>query len=174
LESSELGLIDVTSRYLPEKKHDITVKTAGDLIEIGISHFPKYCDMSTHCQVTAAKTGDSTTAVAREQFCGHVSQATREHAITEVGFSMRSVPGLYNEEQNSLTLVSRVEAGSNTSTVTLRVVEGDEKESLKSETVKYGRESQGTRTRERLRWQEPAAYTKDRPVLPSGPTKARP
>jgi hypothetical protein len=42
----------------------------------------------------------------------------------------------------------RVEAGSNTSTVTLRVVRGDEKGSLKSEAVKYGRESQGTRTRE--------------------------
>jgi hypothetical protein len=41
-----------------------------------------------------------------------------------------------------------VEAGSNTSLVTLRVVGGDEKRSLKSETVKYGRESQGTRTRE--------------------------
>jgi hypothetical protein len=35
-----------------------------------------------------------------------------------------------------------VEAGSNTSTVTLRVVGGDEKRSLKCETVKYGRESQ--------------------------------
>jgi hypothetical protein len=34
---------------------------------------------------------------------------------------------------------ARVEAGSNTSTVTLRVVEGDEG-SLKCETVKYGRE----------------------------------
>jgi hypothetical protein len=44
-----------------------------------------------------------------------------------------------------------VEAGSNTSTVTLLVVGDDENESLKSETVKYGRESQGTRTRERLR-----------------------
>jgi hypothetical protein len=33
---------------------------------------------------------------------------------------------------------NRVEAGSNTSTVTLRVVGGNEKESLKSETVKYG------------------------------------
>jgi hypothetical protein len=41
---------------------------------------------------------------------------------------------------------SRVEAGSNTSTVTLRVVGGDEKGSLKSETVKYGRKSQGTTT----------------------------
>jgi hypothetical protein len=60
-----------------------------------------------------------------------------------------------------------VEAGSNTSTVTLGVVGGDEKGSLKSETVKYGHESQGTRTRERLRWQGPAAYTKDRPVLSS-------
>jgi hypothetical protein len=58
-----------------------------------------------------------------------------------------------------------VEAGSSTSTVTLRVVGGDEEGSLKSETVKYGRESQGTRTEERLRWQGPAAYTKDRPVL---------
>jgi hypothetical protein len=38
---------------------------------------------------------------------------------------------------------THVEAGSNTSTVTLRVVGGDEKGSLKSETVKYGHESQG-------------------------------
>jgi hypothetical protein len=48
--------------------------------------------------------------------------------------------------------ITRVEAGSNTSTVTLRVVGGDEKGSLKSETVIYGRESQGTHTREILRW----------------------
>jgi hypothetical protein len=39
--------------------------------------------------------------------------------------------------------------------------------SLKSETVKYGRDSQGTRTRERLRWEDPAVYIKDRPVLSS-------
>jgi hypothetical protein len=56
-----------------------------------------------------------------------------------------------------------VEAGSNTSTVTLRVVGGDEKGSLESETVKYSLEFQGTRTRKRLRWQGPAAYTEDRP-----------
>jgi hypothetical protein len=49
---------------------------------------------------------------------------------------------------DSCSTVTRVEAGSNTSTVTLRVVGGDEKGSLKSETVKYGRESQGARTRE--------------------------
>jgi hypothetical protein len=41
---------------------------------------------------------------------------------------------------------TRVEAGSNTSTVTLRVVRGDEKGSLESETGKYGHESYGTRT----------------------------
>jgi hypothetical protein len=60
-----------------------------------------------------------------------------------------------------------VEAGSNTSTVILRLVGGDEKRSLESETGKYGLKSQGTWTRERLRWQGPAAYTKDRPDLSS-------
>jgi hypothetical protein len=70
-------------------------------------------------------------------------------------------------ELNSFIRKSRVEAGSNTSTITLRVVGGDEKGSLESDTIKYGREIQGTRTRERLRWRGPAAYTKDRPVLSS-------
>jgi hypothetical protein len=60
-----------------------------------------------------------------------------------------------------------MEAGSNTSTVTLRVIRGNEKGSLKLETVKYGTEYQGIRTREILHWQGPAAYTKDRPVLSS-------
>jgi hypothetical protein len=66
-----------------------------------------------------------------------------------------------------------VEAGSNTSTVTSRAVGGDEKGSLKFETLKYGFEYQGTLTREGLRWQGPAAYTKDRPILLSekAPTK---
>jgi hypothetical protein len=50
----------------------------------------------------------------------------------------------YKIEYNKLT---RVEAESNTSTVTLRVVGGDKKGSLESETVKYGHESYGTRTR---------------------------
>jgi hypothetical protein len=48
--------------------------------------------------------------------------------------------------------------------VTLRVVGGDEKGSIKSETVKYGRKSQGTRTQEKP---AAAAYTKDIPVLSS-------
>jgi hypothetical protein len=44
-----------------------------------------------------------------------------------------------------------------------RVVGGDEEGSLKSETVKYGHESEGTQTQERLRWQGPAAYRKADP-----------
>jgi hypothetical protein len=56
-----------------------------------------------------------------------------------------------------------------TSTVTRRVVGGDEKGSLKSESVKYGHEYQGTRTRERLRWRGPSAYIKEtRPLVREG------
>jgi hypothetical protein len=40
-----------------------------------------------------------------------------------------------------------MEAASNTSTVTLRVVGGDEKGILESETVNYCHESYGTQTR---------------------------
>jgi hypothetical protein len=65
----------------------------------------------------------------------------------EAVFSMRSVSRSYKLEKSRVYLVTRVEVGSNTPTVTLRIV-GDEKESLKSKTVKYGRE-------------------KDRPVLSS-------
>jgi hypothetical protein len=46
------------------------------------------------------------------------------------------------------TIQSREEAESNTSTVALRVVGGDEKGSLEFETVKYDHKSHGTRTRE--------------------------
>jgi hypothetical protein len=60
-----------------------------------------------------------------------------------------------------------VEAGSNTSTLTLGVVGGDEKGSLKSETVKYCREYQGIRARESLHWQGPAAYIRDTHALSS-------
>jgi hypothetical protein len=79
-------------------------------------------------------------------------------------FSVGSLPTLYNEDKLPVWKRTRVEAGTNTSTVTLRVVGGEEKGSLKSEAVKYGHESQGTRTQEILRWRGPAAYTKDRPV----------
>jgi hypothetical protein len=64
---------------------------------------------------------------------------------------MRPVPRVHKDSIMRCDGFTRVEAGSNTSTVTLRVVRGDGKGSLESETVKYGLESQGTRTRERLR-----------------------
>jgi hypothetical protein len=83
-----------------------------------------------------------------EQFYGHtVSPATRKHAMMEAVFSIRSEPGLYNEDSKLRSWHTRVEAGSNTSTVSLRVVGGDEKGSLESETVKYGHEFYGTGTR---------------------------
>jgi hypothetical protein len=61
---------------------------------------------------------------------------------------MWSVPRIYNKscELGGGQKITRVEAESNTSTVTLRVVGGDEKGSLKSETVEYGRKSLGTTT----------------------------
>jgi hypothetical protein len=89
---------------------------------------------------------------------------------------MESVSKVYRVQLRAVTSHPLVEAGSNTSTVTLRVVGGDEKESLKCETVKYGLKFQGTRTRERLRWQGPAAHTKDRSDLSSerAPHKNKP
>jgi hypothetical protein len=62
---------------------------------------------------------------------------------------------------------SRVEAGSNTSTVTLRYVGGDEKGILETETAKYDHEYNGTQTRKWLRWRGPAAFVNDIPVLSS-------
>jgi hypothetical protein len=51
--------------------------------------------------------------------------------------------------------------------MTMRVVGGDEKWSLRSEAVKYGHESQGTRNRERLCWRpssrQRGRLTKTRP-----------
>jgi hypothetical protein len=75
--------------------------------------------------------------VAMQWFGQHVS-------TTESVFSVWSIRRLHNDSYRQ----TRVEAGSNTSTVTLRVVGGDEKGSLRSETVKYGSECQGARTRE--------------------------
>jgi hypothetical protein len=82
-------------------------------------------------------------------------------------FSVGSVQSGYKRNKGVAESTNRVEAGSNTSTVTLRVVGGDETGSLKSQTVKYGHESQMTRTQERLCWRRPAAYTKERPALSS-------
>jgi hypothetical protein len=78
-----------------------------------------------------------------------MQQLSKRTLNNGANFSVGSVQRGYLEDHRRYRAVStRVEAGSNTSTVTLRVVGGDEKGSLKSETVKYGRESQGARTRE--------------------------
>jgi hypothetical protein len=106
------------------------------------------------------------TFIARQRLGKHVPVATNRQATIEMLLSYNdgngvfcvSAPRLYNKNP-------RVEAGSNTSTMTLRVVGGDEKGSLKTERVKFGRETQGTPAREGLRWRGPAAYKKDRTVL---------
>jgi hypothetical protein len=85
---------------------------------------------------------------------------------TEEGVFYVVFPWLHNEIP-TITSGTRVEAVSNTSTVTLRVVGCNEKGSLKSEAVKYGHETKETRTQEGLRWRGLVAYTKDRPVLSS-------
>jgi hypothetical protein len=105
--------------------------------------------------------------VSRQRLGKHAS--TIIELLFETVFSIRSVKRSYLEDiwGDPVSSQNRVEVGSNTFIVTLRVVGGDEKGCLESETVKYGLESQGTRTRKRLRCQEPAAYTKDRPVLSS-------
>jgi hypothetical protein len=52
--------------------------------------------------------------------------------------------GLYKGSWRLFKQNSRLETGSNTSTVALRVLGEDEKGSLESKTVKYGHEPQGT------------------------------
>jgi hypothetical protein len=61
---------------------------------------------------------------------------------------LQSGTRLYNTKHRPARQRSRVEVGSNTSTVVLQVVAGDKKGNLKSERVKFGRESHGTRTQE--------------------------
>jgi hypothetical protein len=85
----------------------------------------------------------------------------------EEKFSMQFVPRLHKESIVREKPLSCVEEGSNTFTVAPRVVGGDKKGNLESETVKYDRESHGTRTREWLCWRGPAAIVIDRPVLSS-------
>jgi hypothetical protein len=98
-------------------------------------------------------------SVSKQRYCKHVYN-NRCFPWSLFRVLIREV----NSEDSDPT---RVEAGSNNSTVTLRVVGGDEKRSLNSETEKYGHESQMTRTRERLFLRGPAAYKKDRPTLSS-------
>jgi hypothetical protein len=77
-------------------------------------------------------THNNTRAIVKQR-----AQATMEEFLEAVS-SIRSVPRLHKESIMRCELGTRVEGGSNTSTVTLRVVGGDEKGSLKSERVKYG------------------------------------
>jgi hypothetical protein len=65
--------------------------------------------------------------------------------------------------------LTRVKAGSNTSTVTLRVVGGDEKGSLKSETVKYGHDKDyAGEGQQHIQKTDPSSRQRGRP------TKTRP
>jgi hypothetical protein len=69
----------------------------------------------------------------------------------EKRFSVGSVPKNYRRFQiTEDSEYVRVEEGSTTSTVTLRIVKGNENRSLISETVKYGPETQGTLIPERI------------------------
>jgi hypothetical protein len=106
-------------------------------------------------------------AVSGQRLGKHVPTGTDTKSTIEELFSMLSVPRCYKQGARLELSHTRVEAGSNTSIVTLLVVGGDEKGSLKSETVKYGHESKGTLTRERLCWRGRVAYIKERPVLSS-------
>jgi hypothetical protein len=117
-----------------------------------------------------------TRALSRQRLSKHVPAAADTNTKIEELFSLYFLPRYYKQGTRLELSSTRVEASLNTSTVTLRVVGGDEKESLKSETLKYDHESQETRTRKRLRSRGPAAYTKERPVPSSGkaPQKNKP
>jgi hypothetical protein len=98
------------------------------------------------------ETNNETTAIAMQQLRKYatvletlLSSSPRATlgVLLEAVCSMLSALSLYLSTDR---VQFSVEAGSNTSIVNLRVVGGDEKGSLKSETVKYGHESYGTRT----------------------------
>jgi hypothetical protein len=72
------------------------------------------------------------------------TRSSRRTVGRDVFYAVRVVSNTHDTVKGKS--MTRVEAGSNTSTVTLRVVGGDEKGSLRTETVTYGREIQGTRT----------------------------
>jgi hypothetical protein len=97
-----------------------------------------------------------------------VSKCFKQDSWSKPIFSSQRILHKDYEHNGSVEFDShdtRVEAGSNTSTVNLRVIEGEEKGSLKSDAVKYGLDTKGPRTQGGLHWRGPVAYTKDRPVL---------
>jgi hypothetical protein len=77
----------------------------------------------------------------QKQTRGTIGHLLLGNGALNMVFSMESVLSSYKGiEKTQRNTFTRVEVGSNTSTVTLRVVGGDEKRSLKSETIKYGHE----------------------------------
>jgi hypothetical protein len=109
------------------------------------------------------------TSIARQLLGKHVS-VPRQNPTTELlladsvfcGFGPRLYNILIYSELGETPVRRR-----GWSTITLRVVGGDEKGSLESETVNYDHESRGCRTRKCLRWRGPGAILNDIPVLSS-------
>jgi hypothetical protein len=70
---------------------------------VSLENFQGFLNIMTHCHVTAVQTGGSTTAVAREQLCGHVVfPGTGEHAIMEKSFYLRFVLGYMTRTTSSV------------------------------------------------------------------------
>jgi hypothetical protein len=121
---------------------------------------------------SGTRRGGSCLATARwERFLATNKHKTIEELL-RAEFSMQSEPSLCNENQWDKLVSPRVEAGSNTSTESLRVVGGDEKGPTAWEynwaNLQVGQVSNlRHRIREWLRWLGPAAVANDRPVLSS-------
>jgi hypothetical protein len=104
-------------------------------------------------------------------------QRRRKHASSTIQavFSVLRGPCRYYMREpvcRNKALDIQCGGGVDTSTMILRVVGGDRKGSLESETVKYGRESHVTRTRKRLRCEgqqqlwttDPSSRQRERPT----------
>jgi hypothetical protein len=124
-------------------------------------------DLETHNEITSADReqilNKQVYAAVPQKKCSHGNDRSTIWTV----FSTRSGPRCYNRDKLKVISVTSVEAESNTSTVTLRVVGGDEKGSFESETVNYGHESHGSRTQKCLHWQGPGAIVNDSPVFSS-------
>jgi hypothetical protein len=109
----------------------------------------KCCSVDSCCYATGELKNGVIQLVSRQRIGKYVPKAMNTHTtvelLLETVFFTRCVQSGYKKDNWG--------------------VGGDENGGLKSERVKYGREYQGTRIRERLRWQGSAA--KDRPVLSS-------
>jgi hypothetical protein len=90
---------------------------------------------------------DRTVTFKQEEISGRVPQPGLD-AKTDRLTDRQSQCDFDFDKNRSRIIQLRVEERSNTSTVALRVVGDDEKGSLESERVNYGRETHETRTRE--------------------------